>query len=203
MFDAAGFCIEEAGTQGGRRPPLILLHGSGGSETSLLDLGRRIAPDRHLLAVRGRVPWEGGFAFFRRNPDRTLDHADIEARSAEFCALLQDLKAQGHEAPILLGFSNGAIMAAAAVLRAPQLTGGAILLRPISPVTGPFPALDGYPVLVVGGTLDDRRDPSDAPRVAKLFRDAGARVTEHILPVAHAPDDRDVAVSRAWLTPSG
>ena len=48
--------------------------------------------------------------------------------------------------------------------------------------------------------MDDRRDASDAPDIARLFREAGARVTEHILPVGHVPDDRDVEVARAWLT---
>lgn len=195
-----GFHIQRIDAATSDRAAVVLLHGSGGSERSLIDLGWSIAPDRALIAVRGRVPWEGGHAFFTRNPDRTLDGADLAARCAEFCGLLEALDNEGVRKPILLGFSNGAIMAGAAVLQAPRLSGGAILLRPLSPMRAPFPGLDGYPVLVVGGALDDRRDPSDAPRVAGLFRDAGATVTEHILPVGHAPDERDVELARAWLT---
>ncbi|TNM64271.1 hypothetical protein FHN55_14635 [Streptomyces sp. NP160] len=52
---------------------VLLLHGSGQDETSLLGFTRDACPDRTLVAERGRIPWEHGLAFFRCHPDRSLD----------------------------------------------------------------------------------------------------------------------------------
>ena len=41
---------------------MVLLHGSGSSETFLVAFARSIAPDRVAFALRGQVPWEGGYA---------------------------------------------------------------------------------------------------------------------------------------------
>jgi phospholipase/carboxylesterase len=73
MAEAAGFRFEQVNPASPRTPTLVLLHGSGGSEASLRDFAYGVAPDRVAFHLRGGVPWEDGYAFFRRNPDRTLD----------------------------------------------------------------------------------------------------------------------------------
>jgi phospholipase/carboxylesterase len=56
------------------KPPLVLLHGSGGNEHELVRLAAGVAPWSSILAVRG-----GRFAFFHRFPDRSIDEANIDA----------------------------------------------------------------------------------------------------------------------------
>ncbi|MGK7871292.1 alpha/beta hydrolase [Falsiroseomonas sp. E2-1-a20] len=181
-------------------PALVLLHGSGGNETSLLGFARAAATGHPLVAVRGRLPWEGGYAHFRRNPDRTLDEADLARGAIAVCELLGQLHAGGQQPPILLGYSNGAIVAAAALLRAPGLSTGAILLRPLSPHPGQaFPPLGGYRVLLVAGATDARRAAADAPQLAAQFRAAGARVTACAHPGGHATSGADEVHVRDWL----
>ena len=51
---------------------LVLLHGSGGSETDLMPMARRIAPYATLLGVRGRATEEGTSRWFRRIDTTTL-----------------------------------------------------------------------------------------------------------------------------------
>jgi phospholipase/carboxylesterase len=202
MAEAAGFYFEQVGAASSQSSPLVLLHGSGSSETFLVEFARSIAPDRVALAVRGRVPWGGGYAFFRRNPDRTLDQVDLAARCLEFCCFLSHLNAAGHQRPLLVGYSNGAIMAAAAAVRAPELSTGAILLRPLSPcAASSFPPLQGYPVLLLGGTMDERRKPSDTPHLAEQFRLSGALVTAHLLQAGHGWEETglDHRLARTWL----
>jgi phospholipase/carboxylesterase len=202
MTEIAGFRVVRSGDAAQGRAAVVLLHGSGGSEDSLIAFGDRVADGRACIAVRGRVPWEGGYAFFRREPDRTLDRADLAARCVEFCEFLRQLGATGGRPPLLVGYSNGAVMAAAALLAAPALSSGAVLLRPLSPCPDDeCPALDGYPVLLLGGARDARRHPSDAPALAEQFRRAGARVTARVLPLGHALDEtgEDVRLTRDWL----
>lgn len=202
MAEAAGFYFEQVGAASSQSSPLVLLHGGGLSETCLVEFACSLAPDRAAFAVRGQVPWESGYAFFRRNPDRTLDQADLAARCAEFCGFLSYLNALGPPRPLLVGYSNGAIMAAAAAMRAPELSAGAILLRPLSPCAeSSFPRLQGYPVLLLGAAMDERRKPSDTPHLAEQFRLSGALVTEHLLRAGHGLEETglDHRLARTWL----
>ena len=57
--------------------PLVLLHGSGGGANELVPLAADLAPGAPTLGLRGSVEIDGGFAFFHRNPDRTIDEADL------------------------------------------------------------------------------------------------------------------------------
>ena len=149
MPEEAGFTFEYVGPDTRQLSPLVLLHGSGQSETFLMSFAGRVAPERGAFALRGSVEWESGYAFFRRNADRSFDHEDLAAQCSDFCDFLAHLRALGHQKPIMIGYSNGAIMAAAAAVRAPDLSSGSILLRPLSPYpNGGFQPLRGYPVLL-------------------------------------------------------
>lgn len=182
--------------------PLLLLHGSGRSETDLIALADGIASHRPYLALRGRVAWEEGFAFFRRNADRTLDYDDLAEQSRflgrSIAAALQSglLK----QRPVLLGFSNGAIIASSVLFQQPDLVSGAVLIRPLSPAPdGRFPDLTACPILILAGENDPRRSPGDAVLITAQLRDAGAAVTAHILPAGHGLHQDEAQIIRAWL----
>ena len=121
--------------------PLVLLHGSGGNEFDLMPLASELALKAAKLGIRGTVAMEEGCAFFHRLPDRRVDEADIEARAPVLAEFIEASCARYHFArrPIVLGFSNGAIIAAALLLAHPGLLAGAILFRPLSPFTHDLP----------------------------------------------------------------
>jgi phospholipase/carboxylesterase len=184
------------------RAPLVLLHGSGGDEHDLVPLAQELAPGSPIIGVRGAVAIDGGFAFFHRFPDRSIDEADIIARIP---VLVDFIAATGTRygftrAPIAIGFSNGAIMAAALLLTHPSLLAGAILFRPLSPFVGDLPArLDGTPVLIIDGEKDRRRSPGDGARLAEQLIRGGATVSHHALPVGHSITALDREIARGWL----
>ena len=101
--------------------------------------------------------------------------------------------------PIAIGFSNGAIMAAALLLTRPRLLAGAILLRPLSPFKDDLPTrMDDIPVLIIDGEKDSRRSPGDGARLAERLRRAGAKVEHHVLPVGHSITSMDHQIAREW-----
>jgi phospholipase/carboxylesterase len=179
-----------------------VLHGSGGDEHDLVPLAEELAPRSPVLGVRGNVAIDGGFAFFHRFPDRTIDESDITARTpvlADFI-LAASARYSFTRAPIAIGFSNGAIMAAALLLTHPCLLAGAILFRPLSPFTGDRPTrLDSTPLLIIDGEKDSRRSPGDGARLAERLIRAGATVTHHVLPVGHSITALDREIAREWL----
>jgi predicted esterase len=117
-------------------------------------------------------------------------------------ALLADFSASYSftRTPIAIGFSNGAITAAALLLTRPGLLAGAILFRPLSPFRGDPPAhLDGAPVLIIDGEKDSRRSPGDGALLADRLTYAGAMVSHHVLPVGHSITAMDREIAREWL----
>lgn len=184
------------------RPPLLLLHGSSRDETELPPLAETAAPGWPYLSLRGPIPWENGYAFFRRNPDRTLDQADLALQTERLRTFIQAAIETGllTRPPILLGFSNGAIIAAALLIRDPEIAAGAILMRPLSPDPDAIiPPMPTKPVLILSGDRDDRRSPEDAVAITRQFQMAGADVTSHSSSTDHHLHDDEPTIIRQWL----
>jgi phospholipase/carboxylesterase len=182
--------------------PFVLLHGSGGNEFDLMPVASEFAPKAAKLGIRGTVAMEEGYAFFHRFPDRLVDEADIEAKAPALAEFIEASGARYNFArrPIAIGFSNGAIMAAALLLAHPGLLAGAILFRPLSPFTHDLPhRLDSTPVLIIDGEKDGRRSPGDGVRLAERLVRAGALVTHHVLPVGHSITAEDKRIASEWL----
>jgi phospholipase/carboxylesterase len=183
------------------RPPLLLLHGTGGDENDLLPFGERLAPGAALLSPRGKVSEQGAARFFRRLAEGVFDQEDLAFRTQELAEFIERArKAYGLAKPIAFGFSNGANIAASLLLRRPEVLAGAVLLRamtPFEPET--LPDLTGIPVLMLSGAADPLVQPEDRDRLAKLFAAAGAEVTHEIVPAGHNLAPRDIAVAQRWF----
>ncbi len=123
-------------------PAVLLLHGTGGDETDLLPLGRAVAPGAALLSPRGKVLENGMPRFFRRLAEGVFDEADLRHRADELARFVTEAReTYGLPAPIAIGFSNGANIAAALLLLHPGVLAGAALLRAMVPLRDPPPAL--------------------------------------------------------------
>jgi phospholipase/carboxylesterase len=182
--------------------PLLLLHGSGRTEADMVPLAAKLSPASMAVAVRGAVPCEGGFAFFRRFEDRSIDERDLLAQASCLAESVARIGvARGFaKPPIAVGFSNGAIMAAALVMLHPGLLSGAVLFRPLSPfVTDPDTRIRETPVLIIDGRDDERRSPGDGARLAQRMARMGADVTHHLLPTGHSIGADDPRLAREWL----
>jgi len=189
----------------GERPaarPLLLLHGTGGDEDDLMPLGRMVAPGAPLLSPRGKVLENGMPRFFRRLAEGVFDEDDVRARAHE----LADFVAAAREhyrvaAPIALGYSNGANIAAAVMLLRPETLAGGVLLRAMTPLANPeaTEGLAGKPVLIVSGGRDPIAPPANAARLKAMLERAGAKADHHVLASAHELSQADVTLARNWL----
>jgi phospholipase/carboxylesterase len=190
----------EAGTRPGA-PPLLLLHGTGGGEGDLLPLGRAVAPDAPLLSPRGRVLEHGMPRFFRRLAEGVFDEDDVRHQANALADFVGDARTRYHiAAPIALGYSNGANIAAAMLLLRPQVLSGAILLRAMVPLSAARQGdLAAKPVLIISGAQDPIVPADNAARLKDLLRASRAAVEHRVLPAGHGLSNADVAITQQWL----
>lgn len=182
-------------------PPVLLLHGTGGDENDLIDLGRVVAPGSALLSPRGNVLEHGMPRFFRRLAEGVFDEADVKRRADELADFVVAARERyGIEAPIALGFSNGANIAAALLLQRPEVLSGAVLLRAMVPFAEPPPAaIFDTPVMIASGAQDPIAPPSNAAQLASQLRERGARVDHRIVPAGHGLTQADVNLAAGFV----
>jgi phospholipase/carboxylesterase len=182
------------------RPPVLLLHGTGGDDSDLLPLGREIAPGAALLSPRGNV-LEGQMPrFFRRFREGLFDEDDVRRRAGELADFVAEARhAYGLAQPFALGYSNGANIAAAVLLLHPKTLAGAILLRAMAPLAEPpKPDLSGAPVLILSGLSDPIATRFTAEKLAVALAAAGARVERDDLPAGHGLTQADMTRAKAF-----
>lgn len=180
---------------------IVLLHGTGGNETDLMPIARRVAPHATLLGVRGRSTEEGTLRWFRRLTPTSFDQADIRFEAEAFVAFIaQAVTAYGLAADrlVFLGYSNGANLLAAVMLLHPGPVTRAILLRPVMVLDDAPPAdLGRSRILMLSGRSDPYR--ALAPALEQAFRDGGAEIDARNVDAGHELAEADQGAIRAWL----
>lgn len=179
---------------------VVLLHGTGGNETSLLPFGARLAPGAVLLSPRGRSTDEGYPRFFRRITATTFDQKDIVAEAEAFAAFMEGANAAYGLDPaktLFVGYSNGANMIGAVMLLHPGIVRNAVLLRGMNVLeNAPKADLSGANVLMVSGNADPYG--RFAGELETLLTSAGATVESKLLSAGHDIGTADLELAKAY-----
>ncbi len=183
-------------------PVFLLLHGTGGSEHDLMDLGPAIAPSFGRLGVRGQVDENGNARFFRRLAEGVFDELDLVMRTQQLAHWIEEARAElvGDRPLVALGYSNGANMAASLMLHGVGGLAGAVLLRPMvplrSPVTNP---IESASVLILSGRDDWMCPPSEGECLAEMLRRQGAEVETKMILAGHNLTNLDVTAAQKFV----
>jgi predicted esterase len=183
---------------------IVPLHATGGDEHQLVPLAHHLAPGAAVIAPRGTVMEDGHIRrFFRRRSMADLDIDDLKERADELAVSLRGQLAEHRRDPrrvIAVGYSNGANIAVALLLRHPGLLAGAVLLRPMLPYTPESnPDLAGVSVLVAAGEGDPYSSPEMTAALTGLLRDSGAAVEMSLEPGGHQIGQGDVDGAAKWV----
>lgn len=186
---------------------LVLLHGTGGDEADLLELGEQLAPGCGMLGIRGKVSENGANRFFRRLSEGVFDEADLRFRTLELATFLQQAVTTYRLAPkalLAVGYSNGANIAASSLLLSPDVFAGAVLFRAMLPLTPDIlPVLGNKPVLIEAGDHDPIVPRERVEGLTVLLQRAGADCDVQWNHASHALTHGELAYAQKWVREKG
>ena len=184
---------------------VVLVHGRGRSPEEMLDLFERIDPGG-AVPVAPAAP-EASWYPLRFMDAGALDQPELAAALTRIDREVEALEAAGfsRDRIALLGFSQGACLAAEYVYRHPArwaaliaLTGG--LIGPDKATWSLDADLEGTPVLLSGGDADPWVPRGRMQETAAVFGAMGGDVTLTLYPGDdHLFRDEEVAAARALL----
>ncbi len=184
------------------KPVLLLLHGTGGNEESLLPLAQIIDPDASVLSVRGNVLENGMPRFFRRIANGVFDEADLIARTTELHEFLDEAAEKyqfNRDHIIAIGYSNGANIAGSLLFHYKGTLRSASLHHPMVPRRGiELPNLEGTNVFIAAGKNDPMCSASESEDLDELLRSAGAKTTLHWEMNGHSLTQTEVEAAAEW-----
>jgi predicted esterase len=182
---------------------LLLLHGTGGDENDLIELGRAILPGAGLLSPRGKVLENGMARFFRRLAEGVFDQEDLAQRTDELAQFVDGASATygiERDGVIAVGFSNGANIASSLLLKRGAVLRGAVLLSPMLPFEPEaLPDLRGVAVFIGAGKADPIAPQASVERLATLLRSSGADVTVHWTSAGHTVTKDELDAAHRWV----
>ena len=187
---------------------LVLFHGRGADEHDLHPLLDLLDPDRRLIGVTPRGPLAlppGGAHWYALHqvgyPDRDTFLATYDEVGAWLDGFLEE-HGISHEATVLGGFSQGAVMAYSFSLGRGRPRPAALIA-----LSGFIPTVDAFeldlsdipPVAIGHGTYDPVISVEFGRQARKILEDAGASVLYREYPLPHAIDPRFLVELRSWL----
>jgi Predicted esterase len=199
----------------GERPPLlVLLHGVGANERQMAQLAPAFDP--RFVVVSARSPLTlgpGAFAWFHvtftpQGP--VLVPEEIEAGWALLARFIDEAVAEYHADPArvyVAGFSQGAIMALALLLTAPEKVAGVVAMSGRLPPevlshAAPRERLVGKSALIVHGTADDKLGVHLAHAAREQLERLPIALTYLELGMGHTITEDSLTAVADWLAAS-
>ena len=183
---------------------LLLLHGTGGNEDDLIQVGQMILPSASLLSPRGKVLENGMPRFFKRLAEGVFDLEDLKFRTrelADFVKEVSSIYSFDLSKTIAVGFSNGANIAASLLLSYPGTLTGAILFRAMVPFIPNSPLdLSNKKVLLSAGLFDPIVSEHQTRSLFDILEKNRANVTLKWQQSGHNLTESDILDAKEWLS---
>lgn len=184
------------------KPTLLMLHGTGGDENSLLAIASHIDPEASVLSVRGNVSENGMPRFFKRLAEGIFDMEDLKVRTKELHEFIGDAATEhqfDRNNVIAIGYSNGANIAGNLLFTYSNSLKGAMLHHPMVPNRETsLPDLTDVPVFIGAGTNDPICPAEESTDLERLLVKAGAQVHLHWEDFGHQLTMPEVEAAKKW-----
>lgn len=194
--------LYQAGKPNGKK--FILLHGTGGDETSLVELAMVLDADSTILSFRGKIEEDGMNRFFKRNGLNQFDFESLEKETDNLLEVITEISAEkgiALEDWVLVGYSNGANIAAHLLLERETALSKGIFFHPMSLEvhTQSFILADKKIWVSYGGAQDPIVSDESFAELVAAFRDRDADITVVKTAYGHQVSMDEVQNAREWL----
>jgi predicted esterase len=202
---AGGGEVGRGGRAKGKTPhvTLLLLHGTGGNEEDLITLGHEIDPEAAILSPRGKALEDGLPRFFRRLAEGVFDIEDLKFRTHELADFVEEASKVYRfdlQRLVAVGYSNGANIAASALLLRPSILSYAILFRPMVPLLPePLPDLSSKRVFLSAGLHDPIVSNQETKNLFNILQKAGADLSINWQNSGHNLILEEIRKAKDWL----
>lgn len=116
---------------------IVLLHGTGGNEGSLLSVTDYLDTGYNVLSIRGSVNENGALRYFKRKEEGVYDTENLEENAQKLVSFIKETSQTYEfnlEDVVFLGFSNGTNMALHILLHQEFSFNKGVLLAPLYPL---------------------------------------------------------------------
>lgn len=116
---------------------IVLLHGTGGNEESLLPITNYLDTDYNVLSIRGSVNENGALRYFKRKAEGVYDVESLEENAKKLVSFIKDASQEydfNLNKVVFIGFSNGSNIALHILFNEDNLFTKGALLAPLYPL---------------------------------------------------------------------
>lgn len=181
---------------------LVMLHGTGGDEQTMIPIAQALDVDAPMLSVRGNIDEDGANRYFRRYEDGTFDIEDLKYRTQELMDFVNE-ELETHRLTdlntIAVGYSNGANIAASTLYQSADFLQGAILFNAMVPFeVDELPDLTGVRIFLVAGENDPYIPFEQSLALQATLEEAGAEVELYTHQSGHALTQKELKAAIDW-----
>lgn len=184
------------------KPTLLLLHGTGGTETDLLPLAEMVDAEASVLSVRGNIVENGMPRYFKRLAEGVFDIENLKEETKNLADFIDEAsKKYGFDRDnvVAIGYSNGANIAGSLLFHYQDVLKGAILHHPMVPIRGmDLPDLSQVPVFIGAGENDPICAPQESKDLKRLLEEAGSSVDIDWGQHGHSLTQNEVLAAAKW-----
>lgn len=169
---------------------IVLFHGTGGNEFSLLQIAGDIQPEASVLSFIGDVGTGAERRFFAPLVNGKLDRADFDVRVEAFLNEWPAVKPEA-EKITFIGYSNGANFILGLLERAPEIAQCIVLMHP-SNLDYTFTSGSDCDIIITAGSMDTLANAGDTMRLTKQLQEKFPNVTMKLLDSARNVSEQEI-----------
>lgn len=181
---------------------MILFHGTGGDENSLIPLAEALDNESSILGIRGNVNENGLNRFFKRIRPGVFNQESLIKETENLKFFLNDFLTKNNfsvENINLIGYSNGANILASLMLIYGKSAKTTILLHPMVPFRDrEYAHLEKQKILMTSGKNDPIVSFEESQELNSIFLNKGADIDFYVYSEGHGVSNKEIEDIIKW-----
>lgn len=181
---------------------LILLHGTGGNENSLIEIAKYIDKNASVLGVKGNVSENGINRFFKRFRPGVFDVENLVEETKILYNFINEFASKNdflESEIIIIGYSNGANILGSMLYHYGKISKATILMHPMIPIKN-FEVVNqsGGHILITSGINDPMVSNEETNELVNILKESGGQVTFYSFGEGHTISLAELNEIKKW-----